>query len=751
MRYSNGAMSLETEAVIEYPYTTYYRRKIMPVEYDGTVYRPLAELRLPLLVLQYRDRCDVFHLDPIIETEDATAYPFIGFNRERERFEVILPRTYRRKRKQSEWLGIGATERVQNPVVREYEPDHRVVDDWQDAVTSFYDQRLEERELSEEKLREIFQDARQALFRGWDEDLGTFLQLPWRDRPGFALDAYSYSLMANEAVRLDYFRQLYERTGEKQFAKWADRLEDLFKDESLYMKDLEHGEGLVWYNTATYDGNSLQGRFYLETGYYGYPGGQATIALHLLRALERSNDPDLEERVRESLEYILSTQQEDGRWPTTLRQEWELPFKRTRVDVRESEGATAECCRALMAAYERFEEEKFLESAFEGLETLADETPICYNGLRDIGTNETEAFSAFAVIHAFLDAYEIQGEERYLDQAETYAAYLSTWNYWYTDDRIDLRGINHPIAETITMRASPFETVLAARAFRRLAEATGAGLWERLYRLALDRGMDLVNRSGGLSEGRFFSYEEGFLPLETEQTFATAELLYTVSNELSFDDKRSAADEQGDDASIEQRDGAIVLPELETVFDPASMTFRQLFGQESEARLEFAGPHTWRSRTGSRITGLLRGHDLLLGLSDLSYLWEGIRPEESRYTYRGVESFTNQPRIDVGETASFTVDTGVYTIEGEISGSEAEKRLEIALSIVTERHDLRCDGVRFSMPGFTQESDQLRRGDVVARMEQAIPVSKGFDLSLSTNWTHGGIFEGEIVLEESGS
>ena len=61
---------------------------------------------------------------------------------------------------------------------------------------------------------ELIPKVKSVLFRSFDNEFGTFLQLPWTNSTGFCMDKYSYSLPGFDAKRLNYFQELYEKTGD---------------------------------------------------------------------------------------------------------------------------------------------------------------------------------------------------------------------------------------------------------------------------------------------------------------------------------------------------------------------------------------------------------------------------------------------------------------------------------------------------------------------------------------------------------
>lgn len=751
--YKKKNLSLETDSIIEYPFTTYYNVKIEPLEIDGNFYRPLAELKLPIIAFQFSDKCIAADIEPVLKRDEKTAYPFIGFNSEKEKFEIILPEKVLIKEKSSEWLGKGQKRELENPEIEEFELEFKEFESWKEAIREFYNRNLSSVRLKKSDMESKFSKAKKALFRSWDDQLGTFLQLPWREEAGFAASKYSYSLLTNEAVRLNYFEKIYRKTGDRDFKYWYNRLKELFKNKSLYKEDLGKGKGLVWYNTIDFDGEELTGEFYLGTGYYGYPGGQATTVLNLMNFLSRKRDRELEKLVKKSMEYIISTQKDDGKWPLALSQEKELPFKREDYKNYDSEGATAECVRALIKAYKFFGDEKYKESALKGLEALRTDKPICFNGLRDIGINEAEAFSSFSAINAFIDAFEEFNDEKYLDSAENYALYLLTWNYWFEFDGLDLKGINHPISETITMRISPYETLLAAETYRRISKFLKSGLWENLSQLSLKKALKMTNKSGGLSEGIFFDFEGNLDKMRTEQTFATTELIHAISefkSNLNGDNGENGF-KRKKGLKIKEKEGNLILPDLKLVFDTDKFGLESVGGKRIGSELIFKGPYSKRSKAKKGILNLMRGNKkFLLGLRDIDFIWSGIKPRKRDFKDKGFSEVDKKVNIDIRDSkANFEIETDIHKIEGYLEAFEEENKVEIRIpfEIKTKKHDLYCNRVYFRFPEFSNKGEHLEKGKIEVEMNNLSEISEEtIDITKSSNWTQGGIFKGELSI-----
>ena len=161
---------------------------------------------------------------------------------------------------------------------------------------------------------------------------------------------------------------------------------------------------------------------------------------------------------------------------------------------------------------------------------LESSNPICYNGLRDIGIYEAEAFSAISIIEAYLDAYELTNDNNYLENALYYAYYTLTWFYFYNLKNLKLSYNFHPISQSITPRLSPYENLLIISTYRRLADITKDKIWTQYADATYKETIKWISENGGLCEGIFPKFLTGLQPLPMEQTFATIELLSAASN-----------------------------------------------------------------------------------------------------------------------------------------------------------------------------------------------------------------------------
>ncbi|MCD6368058.1 MAG: hypothetical protein J7L45_03155, partial [Candidatus Aenigmarchaeota archaeon] len=525
--------------------------------------------------------------------------------------------------------------------------------------------------------------------------LGTFIQMPWRNSTGFCMDKYSYSLLGFEAKRLNYFQRLYERTKDPDYLHWVKRLEILFLNKNLYTRK---DDGIVWYNTTHFDGKKLRGFFYLDIGYEGYPPGQATISYNIAEYLKSNKNSKLKKILRENLEYILKTQNDDGSWYSALpsgklkKRAWEI-----------SEGSTGSCVRALLKGYEIFKDKRYLEASVKALNFLDRKNIICKNVLRDISINEPEAFSAIVVLDAFLDAFGILKKNKYLKLAERYAKHLLGWIYWHDD----FRGFFHPISETISPRISPYETLLLIKTFKRLSKITGEMFWSEIADYLFSKIIDLVDDNYALPEGIFPKMDGSFQYLPMDQTFVTTELLEVLSMYGEYSYKRPKKRR----LNIAEKNGYL---NLENVVRINTNKF-EIYLRGKKLRIDFYSPYDRLSEIKTKLSKMLRILGFLNSARDIKYLVRGVEPpRKSTGSLNSLESYIRSFNINKKEDeVMINVGTRIYDVQINFYRTD---HLKMSIKILTKDHDLICDKVLIN----------------------------GKDFTLSSNWTNGGVFKKEF-------
>ena len=772
MWYSKNVFSLEQDISLPYPFSTYYTFKILDKKCDDELCRSLLYVKMPLIVLQFEDKCVAIEFDPLIKINGKEIFPFISLSENKEHYIITfyLFKEFEIKEKESAWLGIGKKKRIEVEIkpgddfhfsvkIKEYKK-------WQDAVRKSAE-RAENVDIKDAK--EVFEKGKQALWRSYDHLTGTFLQLPWRNATGFTFVNSSYSLLTYDAVRLYCFTKWYEESGDKDFREWSEKLRNLFTNPKLYKRDLKRGKGIVWYNMTNLTKNGLQGYFYMDCGYGGYPGGQATIAFHLLQYLNYRDDAEIEHLVKQSLGYIMSTQKKNGSWPMAIKQEGLIKMRPERLDRYETFVGTSECIRALIAGYKRFKDEEMKTSAFKGLDYLRDNYPICYNGLRDIGINEAEAFSAVSIIDAFLDAYDLTGDKELLENALNYAYYALTWFYFYDTDNLRLKYNFHPISFSITPRLSPYESMWIVSTYMRLYNVTKDNLWKRMAKLTYNEAVKWRSENGGLSEGVFPRGFDELKPLPMEQTFATVEMLRASTNFFQLDQRKPKEKSKVNRKTVIKRDKEKLIFLYDgkevMIFDLNKFKVTSIYGAKLNIygiSFSFFDSYSLKSKIKMRIKQRLRGKygKFLLGLGDAKYFLQGVKKPE-QYSKVKVNSFELYRKKKLhtyisGNMAKVSCETELHKIIFEIYINEEREQIIISfdpLIIEVLKHDISCKQVLFPTVGSasirkTGTSLQFDGFEVRGDFKKVVetPDFTAVDQTLATNWTHGGVYKGKFEI-----
>ena len=776
MWYSKDAFSLEQDISLPYPFTTYYTTKILDKTYKGSLCRSLYYVKMPILILQFEDECICIEFDTIIQSNDKEIIPFISLSENKDAYVIsfYIFNTFLIKEKDYAWLGIGKKKSVDLKLKQgdsfQFSVNIRKFHNWSEAVKTFVKNNVP-KNVEIKKPEEIFYHGKKALFRSYDHLTGSFLQLPWRETPGFTFVNSSYSLLTYEAVRLHYFTKWYHQTKDEQFLEWINDLKALFTNPKLYKTDLIKGKGIVWYNMTNLTKKGLEGFFYMDCGYGGYPGGQGTIAFHLLKFLNYFDDKDIEDLVRKSLKYLLSTQNKNGSWPMAIRQGGILRVRSEKMHLYETHGGTAECIRALLAGFERFHDDTLIKAAKKGLRFLETKHPICYNGLRDIGINEPEAFSAVSIIDAYLDAYDSTKDEKYLENALQYALYTFSWIYFNNTNKLDLQYGFHPISFSITPRLSPYESMWIVSTYLRLYKVTKDKLWNQYAKAIYNEAVKWITHNGGLCEGIFPKYLSGMQRLSMEQTFATIEMLHATSQFFVLN-KKSNEKPNNSKGAIKLKkssDDLVVYDDNKEImrFDARRCKVVNLKGcslNEYGISFAFTGAYSKTNKIKRLVKNQIRGGygKIILAASDAKFILKGVHAPKmnSKINIDPLEKYIKKWDFSINKnSAEGYCQTELHKIKYTISARKYENNVVISfnpLIIEVLDHDVSCKQTFFPVigtkllkkgvnelhfDGFSMKSDFRH----LIETERCTAI----DQTLATNWTYGGIYKGtfEIILK----
>jgi len=405
-------------------------------------------------------------------------------------------------------------------------------------------------------------------------------------------------------------------------------------------------------------------------------------------------------------------------------------------------------------------------AALKGLSYLESNYPICYNGLRDIGINEVEAFSAVSIIDAFLDAYDVTNDEKCVENALTYAYYTLTWFYLYDTRNLKLKYSFHPISYSITPRLSPYESVWIVSTYLRLSEVTGDDLWRRMATATYNETVKWRSSNGGLSEGVFPRFLTKLEPLPMEQTFATVELLMASSCFFPLTKERSSKKMRvRKEKTVIKKDGDKLIFLYDNkemmMFDVKRCKIVFIRGAELNkygVSFSFFDSYSLKNRIKSFVKGCVRGRygKFILGIGDAKYFLHGVQAPKKIDDLR-IYPFERykKKRIHVSfmeNEARICCETDLHRIECIISVKRKDDELCISFDPVVVKvlkHDVSCKQVFFPVVGapLKERSDGKLcfDGFVIAGDFRRVVETSEFtavDQTLVTNWTHGGMYTG---------
>jgi hypothetical protein len=509
----------------------------------------------------------------------------------------------------------------------------------------------------------------------------------------------------------------------------------------------------------------------MDCGYSGYPGGQSSIVYNLLKYLENKRDKEIEKVVKKSIQYILSTQNKNGTWPMAIRQTGLLKFRPEKLHLYETYGGTAESIRALILGFKKFNDINMKKSFEKGLDYLMSSNPICYNGLRDIGINEPEAFSAIMIIDAFLDAYELTSEKKYLENAINYGYYTLTWFYLNNIEN-DLINFNfHPISYSITPRISPYENFWIVSRYIRLYDITKDIFWKKIAVNCYNSGSKWITKNGGICEGVFPNFKDEFNLLPMEQTFATIELMNASTSffeKINFLKKEKIS---SDSRFKFKKDNEFIYlffnKEKILTFDYKNFKIIYLKGSNLNKigiSFSFFGPYLFRNILARKIKKYIRGDigKIILGVSMIKYFLYGVNnyyksDKKNIFLFEKTRKKLYDVKINRNILQGFC-ETDLHRIEYNFIVKKINNKIHIFFNPLIIRvldHDITCSRVILPIIGdriIKQKENELEFSGFILKSDFNKIIFGddfcGVDHTLTTNWTHGGLYRGnfEIIL-----
>ena len=371
MKYtSKDKFSIYEKAKLPYPFSTYYKFRIPAKKFGGRWYRSAIYSKMPLALLTGENYFGLIFRP--VERTSAGNDQIHGIEFSPDSVGVGYLGCFDYFEKNELWLGLPGKRKKLEIVLEPNEVIRTTLNiiagkgGWTKAVDDFFKiNKIGKQELDKELVAESLRKVEKWFWRAYDFKDGTFLQLPYKETPGFVFGEMSFSLTSYEAIRLVDFYKYYQKTKRKEFLEWSNRLRNLLLSD---FASVSFENGRVWYNTLSPRGGKLDGYCYLDTGYAGYPGGQATIVLKLLEYSRLTGKKDVLKYALEGLEWIVNTQKRTGPWRVALKVFREIPARLERFEDFDTVGGTAECIRALLLGYKTTHNKKFLECAKRGLD-----------------------------------------------------------------------------------------------------------------------------------------------------------------------------------------------------------------------------------------------------------------------------------------------------------------------------------------------------------------------------------------------
>ena len=409
-----------------------------------------------------------------------------------------------------------------------------------------------------------------------------------------------------------------------------------------------------------------------------------------------------------------------------------------------------------------------LNSAKKGLDFLESNNPVCYNGLRDIGINEPEAFSSVIIIDAYLDAYEFFKEKKYLENALIYAYYSLSWFYLFNKKNTLYNFNFHPISFSITPRISPYENFWIISTYNRIYSYTKDEFWKKIAINTYNAGTNWITKNGGISEGIFPNYNNELKPLPMEQTFATTELMKASSEFIENKEKIIDKVIKKDNFDI-KREGDIVniYHKKEKILSLNIRHLKIIYLKNSNLNehgisFSFFGPYLLKNILTQKLKKYIRGDigKIILGLPMIKYFIFGVdnyKKNDSIKLYL-LDKIRN-PKFDVeinNNNIKGFFETKIHRIEYNIEIYKIDNEIKIDFNpIIIEllENDVNCSKVLFPIIGdkcLKQKNNELLfSGFTIKSVTNNILYEKDFtaiDQTLLTNWTHGGLYKGDFEI-----
>lgn len=759
---------LDKKLDLNFPYTSYCKFRVPGIKKYGKFWKSLVYSKMPIVAVQSNNKLFAVEFEPVIKSSKGKEIvPFIAMKSKKGKVSVSFAifGKFPIMRKKEIWMGFGKRREINYEFSggEKIKLCFKLTDmngSWNDFTIAYFRGRIKNEKLNYDSVKKNAGNVKTAFWRAWDDKLGAFAQLPWKNCPGFSLDNLTWGLTSYESVNMNYFRDYFMESGDMDYLYWSHRLEKIFTNPKIVRKP-RFGRGIIWKELTGVSGRELLGVTYLYTGYAGYPGGQATIALNLMNYGLKERREELLKLGRSSLEYIVSTQNRDGSWPAAKRQIPEFPVRSSSYEKLKTTGGSAECVRALLLGWKFFGDKKFFYSAMHGLEFLKPSKGnacIGVNVLRDIGKDEIEGLSAVYAVNAFLDSYEMTGKKEFLSSALIWASHMLTWFYMWESEIVKLKGFFHPISQSITPRISPYESVLIVPLCARLFEKTKDVLWKNIALMEYGKISRYIEPDGGLCECYFPDWLDGISSIPMEQTFATAELLNASMAISKLCNISLKIKNKNQPRCIGKKIGYSKNNDFVEAFQNgksiAKFDFKNfsIYIEKKRAELSLFNPYSKKNMIKESLRSRLAGGFAITNApSDIYSIISGVKAPEKEIAAR-LCLYSKQKKIKWGaEIISefpfrlrFFSESSLHRIEGVVKITRDSGKTRISFEPL-EIRTLGC-GVVCSQALFPVADSGI---NVMGEFDRILKLGKKkcFDISCQSNWTHHGIFRQNISME----
>lgn len=521
MFYARGPrFSLTQEERLPFPFSTYYKFKVPPIEQDGKVYCASLYSKMPLMGLQTDSLALAIAFPPFVKMHRGEMPTFLAFSSEKGTvtFSLAVVEGFPVTEKADGWWGLRGRNLWASSTLEEGDGGELELQFFvgphfsqcQEAFIATHHERLKGLEpLEPETVKRGLFKALPFYNRIYDQVNKTYLHFPFKDRAGFDSTAFKYSSIGDEVGKLLLFHKVGACLKDQEFREREKELRGQLLQGSRFVK---REDGVVWHSTTCHDGKGLRAFTHHGTGFVGFPTGMSTIALNLLEYSQLTEDREMLDLALSTLRWIRAQQRADGAWPATVEvfEDRLKGLKKPKVhDDKPSVAATAESVRALLAAYRCTGEEALLPEAARGLAFINTEASL-FNArgyLRDLDPEENDGLSAQSCIHANLDYCHVTGDSSSLKWARLWADYALQFFYWWNFKGLDPFLAFDGLCHTLCPRIDSWGCLLMGMAFHRLGQISQ----EDIYTTVAQRCFRIIERlqeaDGGLCESWFLGLE----------------------------------------------------------------------------------------------------------------------------------------------------------------------------------------------------------------------------------------------------